>query len=40
MTKILIVLLDELVFRPLVWLIAWTPDKKSRWEEYWTSEEL
>ena len=38
--KTLIGLLDELVFRPAVWLINWTPKKRRHINEYWKEEPL
>lgn len=37
--KTLIVLLDELVFRPAVWLINWKP-KRKHINEYWSEDPL
>ena len=38
--KTLIVLLDELVFRPAVWLINWKPSKRKHINEYWKEDPL
>jgi len=41
MKKTLIAVIDELIFRPIVWLVTWQPkSKRSNWDTYWTSEEL
>ena len=39
MKKILIVLIDELVFRPAFWLLTWKPRKSKHVNEYWTYED-
>jgi len=38
--KTLIVLLDELVFRPAFWLLAWKPRKSKHINEYWKDDPL
>jgi hypothetical protein len=38
--RILIVLLDELVFRPAMWLINWQPSKRKHMNEYWKDDPL
>lgn len=42
LTKALVVLLDELVFRPLVWLVNWKPGSarpNARLEDFWFEED-
>lgn len=43
LTKALIALLDEMVFRPLVWAVNWSPDLKrkypNRLEDFWEDED-
>jgi len=34
LTKSIVVIIDELLFRPLVWLINWTPDRNKN-ARYW-----
>lgn len=31
--RVLIVLLDELVFRPVIAVMNWTPSKRKEWKE-------